>query len=453
MFKALGAVLASGLVLIGAQAPAGAADTRAATRFSELAVTPATVDVDHPTVTYTGRLVYADADGAEQGLADATLCMRKDSGCLVRVKTDADGRFTASVTLTTAGDHPGMVEGNVGATFSGDAAHLPITVQDIYLHVAPTEARISLTFEPAPSVIGDPVDAVGLVERRTPDGGWTPVADQTVRVFVGDTQVALGMTATDGRYRITATVPGSGSWHVETPQVYPRVLPYGPANGPYLGARADSGPWTARHRTAVTGFNAAPEPVGKGATITATGQVVRYAADGSAEPATCSPTLQFSADGKTWTSVLGGTTDANGRFTVKTPAVRDGYWRAVTQESGDGDLPATSGTDYVDVRYRTSITGFNAAPEPIRKGGRLTVSGTLKRDTTAWKAFSGQSVKIYFKADGATTWTYEGTSKTSSTGHFSHTFTASKDGTWRASYAGNGTYLTVTGSGDHVDVR
>jgi hypothetical protein len=67
--------------------------------------------------------------------------------------------------------------------------------------------------------------------------------------------------------------------------------------------------------------------------------------------------------------------------------------------------------------------------------------------------FSGQSVKIYFAAKGTTSWKYEGTAKTSSTGHFSHTFTAAKDGTWRATYAGNSTYLLVTGSGDYVDVR
>jgi hypothetical protein len=134
--------------------------------------------------------------------------------------------------------------------------------------------------------------------------------------------------------------------------------------------------------------------------------------------------------------------------------VRDGYWRVDTTEMpGAGELPATSGADYVDVRYRTAISSFNASPEPVTKGRRLTVAGTLKRDTTSWKAFSGQSVKIYFAAKGATSWTYEGTAKTSSTGRFSHAFTSAKDGTWRATYAGSGAYLAVTGPGDYVDVR
>jgi hypothetical protein len=130
------------------------------------------------------------------------------------------------------------------------------------------------------------------------------------------------------------------------------------------------------------------------------------------------------------TAVFSVNPDAGGYFTIKTTAVRDGYWRAdTTPEPGFEELGATSGADYVDVRYRTMITGFNASPEPIKKGRHLTVGGTLKRDTTSWKAFSGQTVKIYFAPDGAKTWTYEGSAKTSSTGHFSHTFTAAKDGT------------------------
>jgi hypothetical protein len=252
---------------------------------------------------------------------------------------------------------------------------------------------------------------------------------------------------------VPVTVPGEGFWSVETPYVYDRVLT-GNGYGPYLGARAESGIMIANYRTAITGFNAAPEPVGKGATITATGRVIRYRADGSTAPGTGSPFLQFSADGKKWATVYGTDPDANGYFTLRTPAVGDGYWRVDTTEMpGYQELPATSGADYVDVRYRTAISSFNASPEPVSKGRKLTVGGTLKRDTTAWKVFSGASVKIYFAADGAKTWTYEGTAKTTSTGHFSHTFTAAKDGTWRATYAGSTTYLAVTGSGDHVDVR
>jgi hypothetical protein len=455
VFRTLGAVLAAGLALAAAQVPASAADTPAPTRFSEFAITPDTIDVDHPTVTYTGRLVFTGADSVEEGVPGATVCLRKDTGCLLRTNTDEDGRFTGSVTLSTEGDHPGMVEGNAFASYSGSKDyHSANLTPGIYLHVTPAKTRITMAFEPAPSVIGDQVDVVGLFERETPDGGWIAVRNQPVRAYVGDTQVGLGLTAADGRYRITTTVPGSGSWHVETPFVYPRPLPYEPGNGPYVGARADSEPTVAQYRTTITGFNASPEPVGKGAMITASGRIMRIKADGSSEPGTGVPTLRFSADGKKWTNVSSVNPDANGYFAIKTPAVSDGYWRAdTTQEPGYDELPSTSSSDYVDVRYRTRVTSFNASPEPVSKGKTITVSGGLQRYTTAWKAYSGQNVKIYFQAKGATSWTYEGSAKTSSTGHFSHGFKAAKDGTWRVTYAGNSSYLALTGAGDYVDVR
>jgi hypothetical protein len=92
VFRTLGAVLAAGLVLVAAQVPASAADTPAPTRFSEFAITPTTVDVDNPTVTYTGRLVYTAADGTEQGLPDVPVCLRKDAICFGYTNTDADAR-------------------------------------------------------------------------------------------------------------------------------------------------------------------------------------------------------------------------------------------------------------------------------------------------------------------------------------------------------------------------
>jgi hypothetical protein len=226
-----------------------------------------------------------------------------------------------------------------------------------------------------------------------------------------------------------------------------------PSNGPYQGARAQTDYLTVKDPTQIVGFNAAPEPVGKGATLTGDGRMTRTVAGGSNAPVTGGDVdLQFSADGTKWTTVAHGRTDDGGYFTIPAKATADGYWRAAV-ESGPVYLPSTSSSDHVDVRYRTAISSFNASPEPVSKGKTITVAGTLKRDTTAWKAFSGQSVKIYFQAKGATSWTYEGTAKTSSTGHFSHGFKAAKDGIWRATYAGGSSYLAVTGSGDYVDVR
>ncbi|WP_328463291.1 hypothetical protein OHA21_37555 [Actinoplanes sp. NBC_00393] len=84
---------------------------------------------------------------------------------------------------------------------------------------------------------------------------------------------------------------------------------------------------------------------------------------------------------------------------------------------------------------RPSKLTLNAAPEPVAKGKKLTAKGTLKIDG---KALSGAKVKVYFKATGATAWTYKGTAVTTGTGAYSKKFTATKTGTWKAIYEGTG---------------
>ncbi|MFB4316529.1 hypothetical protein [Actinomadura sp. 21ATH] len=97
---------------------------------------------------------------------------------------------------------------------------------------------------------------------------------------------------------------------------------------------------------------------------------------------------------------------------------------------------------------------FNASPEPVRKGGTITVKGRLDRLVGSWKpAAAGAAVSVQFKASGSSTWTTMAGIKTDSTGWFGKTFTASKDGAWRAVYNGSSTYLGVVGPGDHVDVQ
>jgi hypothetical protein len=455
--RIIAAVVTSATLLTLTGASAHASDLLL-TRFSEFTLTPSTVDVDHDTVTYAGRLVYTDTDGVDKAVPNVNVCAGFDGGCVKYTTTDTDGRFTTELTLTTTGQNPTMVEDDATVSFSGTSAYQWVKTTPVPLHVQSAPTRLSLSLDPPPSVIGDPVNVAGRLERQTADGGWIGAPGQVVRIYLHDPASGADfpevskLTDADGRYAFQTIVPRSAQWIAETPETFKRAdLSQG--RGPYLGARAQTDYLSAMDPTQIVGFNAAPEPVGTGSSLTGHGQMTRTVAGGSNAPVKDGPVdLQFSADSKSWKTISHGKTDANGYFTVPATATGDGYWRA-TAAPGGSYLPSTGSTDYVDVRYRTAISSFNASPEPIKKGKRLTVAGTLKRDTTSWKAFSGQSVKIYFAAKGATTWTYEGTAKTSSTGHFSHTFTAAKDGTWRATYAGSSSYLAVTGSGDYVDVR
>ncbi|WP_430784773.1 hypothetical protein [Actinoplanes sp. G11-F43] len=83
---------------------------------------------------------------------------------------------------------------------------------------------------------------------------------------------------------------------------------------------------------------------------------------------------------------------------------------------------------------RPSSLSLNATPEPVRKGKKLTAKGVLKING---KAFAGAAVRVYFKADGASAYTYKGAAKTNAKGAYSKAFTATRSGTWKSVYAGS----------------
>jgi hypothetical protein len=102
----------------------------------------------------------------------------------------------------------------------------------------------------------------------------------------------------------------------------------------------------------------------------------------------------------------------------------------------------------------TAVTGFNASPEPVRKGAAITVSGTLKRKSgSAWKALPEQKVSIFFQARGSRKRVYAGYDATDAKGRFTKRFTARQDGTWSAVFTGTTALRTSQSGGDHVDVR
>ncbi|GAB2815782.1 hypothetical protein GCM10027176_20550 [Actinoallomurus bryophytorum] len=454
---AVAAAVISAALFVPADVSAQAAD-RLPTHFSEFTLTPPTVDVDHDTVTYAGRLVYTDTDGTDKGVPSVSVCAGFDGGCVKNTTTDTDGRFTTDLTLTTTGQNPTMVEDDATMSFRGNSDYSLVRTTPVPLHVQSATTRLSLSVAPPPSVVGDTVNVAGRLERQTADGGWTGAPGQFVRIYLhdpvsgADFPQAGKLTDADGRLAFQAIASRSAQWIAETPQTFKNAVGT-QGLGPYLGARAQTGYMVVKDPTQIVGFNAAPEPVGRGSTLTGHGRLTKTMPVGANAPVKDGNVdLQFSADNKKWTTVAHGAADANGYFTIPATATGDGYWRA-TVAPGSDFLPSTGTTDYVDTRYRTRVTSFNASPEPVSKRKTITVGGNLQRYTTAWKAYSGQSVKVYFAAKGATTWTYEGAAKTNSTGHFSHGFKAAKDGTWRMTYAGNSSYLALTGSGDYVDVR
>jgi hypothetical protein len=97
----------------------------------------------------------------------------------------------------------------------------------------------------------------------------------------------------------------------------------------------------------------------------------------------------------------------------------------------------------------------NAAPEPVRKGRTITVTGKVTYRNADWatKPVRNQYVTVQRKAKGSSTWTYVGKDRTDSNGTYVVRTTARSDASYRAVYPGTSKVAKVVTSADYVDVR
>ncbi|MFJ6833050.1 hypothetical protein [Streptomyces sp. NPDC091209] len=105
---------------------------------------------------------------------------------------------------------------------------------------------------------------------------------------------------------------------------------------------------------------------------------------------------------------------------------------------------------------RYSKLTVNAAPEPVKKGRTVTVTGKLSRanwEDLAYHGYTGQSVKLQFRKKTSSTYTTIKTIKTDGTGNLKTTTTATVDGYFRYSFAGTVSTPAVNAVGDYVDVQ
>ncbi|MFF2133969.1 calcium-binding protein [Streptomyces olivochromogenes] len=168
-----------------------------------------------------------------------------------------------------------------------------------------------------------------------------------------------------------------------------------------------------------------------------------------------------SSDGRATCTVVNATTKTcKSTFDMK-PAYNlinsvAGGWKVWAVATGkDADYVQKDNAKSFQVQRLSKLT-VNAAPEPVKKGKTITVTGALTRanwDAAKYSGYGTQSVKLQFKKKGATAYTTVKTIKTSSTGALKTTVTASVDGTFRYSFAGTSTTPAVSATGDYVDVQ
>ncbi|MFF7748551.1 calcium-binding protein [Streptomyces sp. NPDC007971] len=105
---------------------------------------------------------------------------------------------------------------------------------------------------------------------------------------------------------------------------------------------------------------------------------------------------------------------------------------------------------------RLSKLTVNAAPEPVKKGRTLTVTGALTRanwDAATYSGYGSQSVKLQFRMKDSSSYTTLKTVKADSRGNLRTTTTATADGYYRFSFVGDAGTPAVSAAGDFVDVQ
>ncbi|MFE7927182.1 hypothetical protein ACFU6S_00350 [Streptomyces sp. NPDC057456] len=171
----------------------------------------------------------------------------------------------------------------------------------------------------------------------------------------------------------------------------------------------------------------------------------------SATVASCKGTLDIypdedllNADATTW-KALGYVIDWND---VDPYTTDDIDWTKVGYAEGDA-LATTK-------LQRLSRLTVNAAPEPVKKGKTITVTGSLTRanwDSGKYTGYSGVYAQLQFRKKNSTTYTTVKSVKTTSTGGLKTTVKAGVDGYYRWSFAGTTTAPAVKAAGDFIDVK
>ncbi|MEY9992243.1 hypothetical protein ABIE67_004275 [Streptomyces sp. V4I8] len=179
------------------------------------------------------------------------------------------------------------------------------------------------------------------------------------------------------------------------------------------------------------------------------------------KPAKCTVTSATTADCKGTIDVYPGDHEL-----INTDA---GTWRAAAEATAfNGQDPDGETFDITKVGYkgqsglgttlmqRFSKLTVNAAPEPVKKGKTITVTGKLSRanwDRGTYNGYVEQPVNLQFRKKNSNTYTTVKTIRTNATGDLKTTVKAVEDGYFRYTFAGTTTTPAVNATGDFIDVQ
>ncbi|MEU3688002.1 hypothetical protein [Streptomyces narbonensis] len=360
-----------------------------------------------------------------------------------QVVTDTAGRFTAAPYPVAGTD---LDETRFHAAFTGDSAEVHGSVEDYraLFEWVPRKVAVTATADKKRALNGQTVTVSGRM--TDPAAANAPVANHTVRVRLGGPRYGTGPTATvrtgaDGRFTarlVAAAGTGAGGWTAESPDRYVDFPTRSGVLAIPLDSRTDLTSWylNADGRVTVSGIFRA-----------------RYETDPDF------PTPQFVrleqlGDGG-WKAIAWASVNSAyyNEFTLSA-ASRGGYFR-VRHLTTDHFAESSSGSFRL-ARLDTRVVSLNSGPEPVTKGGYVTVTGGLQHYADwNWRAYANAPVVLQFQPRGSTTWKQMATGRSNASGKVSLKAKATGDGTWRIRHYGDSRHFNTPASagGDYVDVR
>jgi hypothetical protein len=131
-----------------------------------------------------------------------------------------------------------------------------------------------------------------------------------------------------------------------------------------------------------------------------------------------------------------------------------GTW-TISVRGTDADQQVNSAGERTFTLKRATRLRADAGPEPVTRGGHVTVAGKLRRlnEDLEYRPMRDRVVRVYFQREGSATKRLMGRTQTDRRGTFHATFEARRSGTWLVFFPGTPHYASRWSTGDRVWLR
>jgi 5-hydroxyisourate hydrolase-like protein (transthyretin family) len=415
-----------------------------------LSATPATVDFDHQSVTFSGTATGTPPGGSPSPLKNTQLTIRSTGSFSKTVTTDAAGAFSLTVQQPQLSQYTAAITKQTATVFAGTSASAGVTA---------TMDPVQLTAKISAKQVnyGKAVTITGTASYQ-PGATSKPLAGSTVQLYSGSPQAAnfkpfaTAKTAADGTFAIHFTATRTATW-----TVYAGGLPNSAYLDQLLQQATVSLPQNVALPVQLAQFKASLSPF---AVLTATGCLTITS---QSPPRLLPLTVEYRAGRSGPWKSLGSASKLTGRrcgtgqrgegFTsTATAQIPSAYYR-VAYKGGPNDQPAATTTIH-ESKYVTRVTSVKVTPRQVHKGGKITVSGRLQVHVkSSWRDFARKQVLIVLKPKGSNTWFWIYKVTTSASGKFSKTFVDPVTADWSGEYVGDSQHFASQGASFRVTVN